>query len=188
MPGSISEKIHVNINGAAQGMFIKGASRDNPLLLFLHGGPGMPFYWMTQRHPIDIYEDFTVVWWEQRGAGLSYDPDIPPETMTAAQFIDDTLDVTRYLLDRFDQDKLYLMGHSWGSYIGIQAVARAPELYHAYIGVGQMTHQIASEQLAHEYAVAHFTDAGRRPDAASFGGCATERIRSASILVHGVAR
>ncbi|MGB7982654.1 MAG: alpha/beta hydrolase [Candidatus Nanopelagicales bacterium] len=156
----ISEKIHVEINGVEQGMFIKGTSPDNPVLLFVHGGPGMTMYWMTQRRPIDIYDDFTVVWWEQRGAGLSYDPEIPAETMVASQFIDDTLEVTRYLLGRFDRDKLYLMGHSWGSYIGIQAVAKAPEMYHAYVGVGQLTHQIESEQLAYEYALAQFKDTG----------------------------
>ena len=162
MARSISEKTHVDINGVEQGMFIKGTSVDNPLLLFLHGGPGMPEYWMTQFHPIDIYNDFTVVWWEQRGAGLSFDPDIPPKTMTAEQFIEDTLEVTRYLLDRFDQDKLYVMAHSWGSYIGIQAAAKAAKLYHAYIGVGQVTHQIESEMLAYEYAVAYFKDTGDR--------------------------
>lgn len=149
MAGGISEKIHVRINGLEQGMFVKGTRPHNPVLLFLHGGPGMPMYWMTRRHPIDIYENFTVAWWEQRGAGLSYDPEIPPETMVTSQFIDDTLEVSRYLLDRFHKDKLYLMGHSWGSYIGVQAVAKAPELYHAYIGVGQLTHQIESEQLAY---------------------------------------
>ena len=158
--GSISEKIHVDINGVDQGMFIKGTSVDNPLLLFLHGGPGMPMYFMTHRHPIDIYDDFTVVWWEQRGAGLSFGPDIPPETMAAPHFIDDTLEVTRYLLDRFDRDKLYLMGHSWGSYVGIQAAAKAPDLYHAYIGVGQLTHQIESEHLAYRYALAHYRQTG----------------------------
>jgi len=115
---------------------------------------------MTHRYPIDIYEHFTIVWWEQRGAGLSYDPEIPPETMVASQFVDDTLEVTRSLLGRFDRDELYLMGHSWGSYIGIQAVAKAPELFHAYIGVGQLTHQIESEHLAYEYALAHFRDSG----------------------------
>ncbi len=159
---NISEKIHQDINGIDQGMFIKGTSSDNPVLLFVHGGPGMPTYWMTRRHPIDIYEHFTVVWWEQRGAGLSYDPEIPSETMVASQFVDDTLEVTRSLLGRYDHDKLYLMGHSWGSYIGIQAVAQAPELFHAYIGVGQLTHQIESEHLAYVYALAHFRDVGDR--------------------------
>jgi pimeloyl-ACP methyl ester carboxylesterase len=160
MAGSLAEKIRVEINGVQQGMFIKSTNVDNPVLLFVHGGPGMPMYWLTQRYPTGLEEHFTVVWWEQRGVGLSYDPDIPAETMTADQFVDDTLEVTRYLLDRFDQEKVYLMGHSWGSYIGIRAAAKAPELFHAYIGMGQLTHQLESEQLAYDYALAYYRDLG----------------------------
>ena len=160
LAGSLSEKIRVEINGVAQGMFIKSKDSRNPVLLFVHGGPGMPEYWLTQRYPTGLEDHFTVVWWEQRGAGLSYNPDIPPETMTAEQFIADTLAVSRYLLERFGQEKLYLMGHSWGSYIGIQAAAQAPELFHAYIGMGQITYQLQSEHLAYAYALEWYKDNG----------------------------
>ena len=157
---SLSEKIHIQINGVEQGMFIKSRNSQNPVLLFVHGGPGMPEYWLIQRYPTGLEDHFTVVWWEQRGAGLSYNPDISPETMTAAQFIADTLEVTRYLLNRFGKEKIYLMGHSWGSTIGIQAAAQAPELYHAYIGMGQISNQLQSEQLAYEYALAQYRNNG----------------------------
>jgi pimeloyl-ACP methyl ester carboxylesterase len=160
LAGSLSEKIHVEINGLEQGMFIKSKNIHNPVLLFLHGGPGLPEYWLTQRYPTGLEDHFTVVWWEQRGASLSYKPDTPPETMTAEQFIADTLEVTRYLVNRFDQEKIYLMGHSWGSYIGIQAAVQAPELYYAYIGMGQITYQLQSEQLAYEYALAQYRNTG----------------------------
>ena len=156
--GSLSEKIRVQINGMAQGMIIKSRSTKNPVLLFVHGGPGMPEYWLTQDHPTGLEDHFTVVWWDQRGAGLSYDPDIPPSIMSAAQMVADTLAVTRYLIQRFDQKKIYIMGHSWGSYIGIQAAAEAPELYRAYIGVGQITDQLESEQAAYAYALAYYAD------------------------------
>jgi pimeloyl-ACP methyl ester carboxylesterase len=162
LAGSLSEKIHVEINGVTQGMFIKSKNTQNPVLLFVHGGPGMPAYWLTRRYPTGLEDHFTVVWWEQRGAGLSYSPDIPPETMTVAQFVADTVAVSRYLLERFDQEKLYLMGHSWGSFIGIQAAAQAPELYHAYIGMGQVTHQLQSEHMAYAYALAWYRDQGDR--------------------------
>jgi pimeloyl-ACP methyl ester carboxylesterase len=79
LPGSISEKIHVNINGVEQGMFIKGKDASNPVLLYLHGG--MPDYFLTQDYPTGLDEYFTVVWWEQRGSGLSYSSDIPPESV-----------------------------------------------------------------------------------------------------------
>ena len=158
--GSLSEKIRVPINGVDQGMFIKSTNVEHPVLLFVHGGPGMPEYWLTERYPTGLEDYFTVVWWEQRGAGLSYDPRLTEEEMTVEQFVADTVEVTRYLIDRFDHGQIYLMGHSWGSYIGIQAAARAPELYHAYIGVGQLTHQIESEQLAYDYALSYYDSVG----------------------------
>ena len=156
LAGSLSEKILVDINGIKQGMFIKSKDVNHPVLLFVHGGPGMPEYWLTQSYPTGLENFFTVVWWEQRGAGLSYSPDVPPETMTAEQFVADTIEVTNYLRKRFGKEKIYLMAHSWGSYIGIQAAAREPDLYYAYIGLGQITHQIQSEQLAYQYALTYY--------------------------------
>lgn len=160
LAGSLSQKIRVQINGVRQGMFIKSKDVRNPILLFLHGGPGMPEYFLTETYPTHLEESFTVVWWDRRGAGLSYSPHIPRESMTVEQSILDTLAVTNYLRERFGKEKIYLMAHSGGSFVGIQAVARAPQLYHAYIGLGQMTHQIASEKLAYEYMLARFKENG----------------------------
>jgi pimeloyl-ACP methyl ester carboxylesterase len=160
LAGSIAEKIWVNINGIEQGMFIMSKAANNPVLLFVHGGPGMPEYWLTERYPTGLENEFTVVWWEQRGAGLSYRPDIPPETMTYEQFIADTLAVTNYLRNRFHQEKIYLMAHSGGSIFAIQVAARAPELYYAYIGMAQMVYGLKSEQLAHAYMLATFKENG----------------------------
>lgn len=155
---SISEKIHVNINGVEQGMFIKSKDSTNPVLLYLHGG--MPDYFLTRKYPTGLEDYFTVVWWEQRGSGLSYCADIPPETMTLEQMISDTKDLTNYLRKRFGQEKIYLMGHSGGTFIGIQVASRAPELYHAYIGVAQMSDQLKSERLAYEYMLKKFRENG----------------------------
>lgn len=121
-------------------MFIQSKDPAHPVLLFLHGG--MPEYFLTERYPTGLENDFTVAWWEQRGAGLSYRPGIPPETMTLEQFIADSLSVTSYLRDRFGQEKIYLMAHSGGTFIGLQAVARAPEPYHAYIGAAQAVNRL----------------------------------------------
>jgi pimeloyl-ACP methyl ester carboxylesterase len=151
IPNSISEKTFVTINGVEQGMFIRSADSAHPVLLFLHGGPGMPTYALEQKYPTGLEQDFTVVWWEQRGAGLSYSSDIPPETMTVQQIVDDTVAVSDYLRQRFGKEKIYLMGHSWGSFVGIQAAAQAPDRFHAYIGVGQLTNQLESERLAYDY-------------------------------------
>lgn len=143
-------------------MFIESRDEGRPVLLFVHGGPGMPEFWLTQRYPTGLAELFTVVWWEQRGAGLSYSSAIPPETMRVEQFVADTLEVMRYLRRRFDTEKIYLLAHSWGSFIGLQAAAQAPELLHAYIGMGQVTHQLRSERQSYEYLLARFTENGDR--------------------------
>lgn len=158
LEGSISEKIRVKINGVEQGMFIKSKNSTNPVLLYLHGG--MPDYFLTQKYPTGLEDYFTVVWWEQRGSGLSYSTDIPPETMTLEQMISDTKEVTNYLRKRFGQDKIYLMGHSGGTFIGIQVAAQAPEFYTAYIGVAQMSNQLKSEMLAYEYMLKQFGEKG----------------------------
>jgi pimeloyl-ACP methyl ester carboxylesterase len=156
VPGSISEKIWIDVNGVQEGMFIKSKNASNPVLLFLHGGTGMPEYFITRDYPTGLENLFTVVWWERRGTGLSYGPSIPPETMTIEQMIADTLAVTNYLRQRFHQDKIYLMAHSGGSIIAIQAAARAPELYNAYIAIGQMAYQLKSENLAYAYMLEQF--------------------------------
>lgn len=156
----VCEKVFADINGLRQGMFIQCTDTANPLLLFLHGG--LPEYFLTERYPTGLENDFTVAWWEQRGAGLSYQPGIPAETMTSRQFIADTLSVTNYLRNRFGKEKIYLMAHSGGTFFGIQAAAQAPELYHGYIGVAQMVYQLQSERLAYEYMLERFKEAGKR--------------------------
>ena len=158
LAGSISEKVFVNINGVEQGMFIMSKDATHPVLLYLHGG--MPDYFLTQRYPTGLEDYFTVVWWEQRGSGISYSADIPPETMTLEQMISDTLEVTNYLRHRFGKEQIYLMGHSQGTFIGIQVAARAPELYYAYIGVAQISNQLKSERLAYEYMLQQFQKNG----------------------------
>ena len=158
----VSEKIRVNINGVEQGMFIQSKDATKPVLLFLHGGPGMPEYFLTRRYPTGLEDLFTVCWWEMRGAGLSYRADISPETLTLEQLTADTIEVTQYLRKRFGQEKIYLLGHSGGSFIGIQAAARAPELYHAYIGMAQMAYQMQSETAAYQYMLGQYRELGNR--------------------------
>jgi pimeloyl-ACP methyl ester carboxylesterase len=156
--GSISEKTFVDINGMKQGMFIRSRDVTNPVLLYLHGGT--PDYFLTKKYPTGLEDHFTIVWWEQRGAGLSYSPNIPRETITLEQMISDTIAMTNYLRQRFGKEKIYLMGHSGGTFVGILAAARAPELYHAYIGVAQMSNQLQSEKLAYDYMLQQFKEQG----------------------------
>jgi pimeloyl-ACP methyl ester carboxylesterase len=157
---SISEKTYETIGGVRQGMFIRGADKDNPVLLFLHGGPGMPTYFLTRQFPTGLEDHFTVCYWEQRDAGISYNPDLSAGSLTVEQLMQDTIEVTNYLRERFGQEKIYLMGHSWGSFIGLQVAATAPELYHAYIGVAQVTNQLQSEQIAYQWMLEQYQAAG----------------------------
>lgn len=158
LAGSISERVFINVNGVQQGMFIKSKDVKNPVLLYLHGG--MPDYFLTRKYPTGLENYFTVVWWEQRGSGLSYNAGTSSEKITLEQMVSDTLEVTNYLRERFQQEKIYLMGHSGGTFIGIQAAARAPELYYAYIGVAQTSNQLLSEKIAYDYMLQQFKENG----------------------------
>jgi pimeloyl-ACP methyl ester carboxylesterase len=161
--GSISEKIRVDINGVEQGMFIRGRDATKPVLLFVHGGAGMPEYFLAQKHPkaLEVLEEhFTVCWWERRGAGLSYSAGIAPHTMTVEQMLSDLLAVTDYLRDRFHEEKIYLMAHSGGTFFALQAVARSPQSYHAYIPVAQIAYQLKSENMAYQYMLKRFQEIG----------------------------
>jgi len=169
VPGSISERAYVDINGWREGMIVRSRDPRNPVLLYLHGG--IPDYFLDRTFPTRLDDLFTVVWWEQRGSGMSYRPDLPSETLTVEQQVADTLEVTNYLRKRFSQDKIFLMGHSGGTFIGIQAAARAPQLYRAWIGVAQMANQLESEKLAWRYMREQYAAQGdeamvRRLDAA----------------------
>ena len=160
LANSISEKIFVNINGVEQGMFIKGKDMTKPVLLYLHGG--MPDYFLTQQYPTGFEDYFIVVWWEQRGAGLSYHAETAPERITAEQSVSDVIAMTNYLRQHFGRDKIFLMGHSGGTFIGIQAAAKAPELYQAYVGVAQASNQLKSEKLAYDYLLKRFQEKGNQ--------------------------
>ena len=160
LPESISEKTFATIGGVKQGMMIKGKNANNPVALFLHGGPGMPTYFLTKQFPNGLEDYFTVCYWEQRGAGISYTANMNAADITTEQLVSDAIEVTNYLCRRFGQEKIYLIGHSWGSFIGLLTAAQAPELYHAYIGISQITNQAESEKIAYAWMTARYTEAG----------------------------
>jgi pimeloyl-ACP methyl ester carboxylesterase len=149
--GSIAEKTFVNVNGTSLGMFIMAKDSNKPVLLYLGGGPGIPMMVMEKNYPSGLENEFILCYPEYRGTSLSYDPDTPVESMTIEQYVDDTVEITNYLLNRFKQEKIYLVGHSFGSYVGIKVVDQHPELYHAYIAVAQISDPIESEMLAYDY-------------------------------------
>ena len=149
LEGSISEKLFVDINDTTLGMFLVGKDETNPVLLFLGGGPGIPEYFLEKEYPTGLEEEFVVCYLEYRGTSLSYDPEIDPETISGQQYVEDAVAVTRYLQKRFGQEKIYLMGHSYGTEIALNTVSQYPELYLAYIAMSQKTDQKESEFLAY---------------------------------------
>ena len=152
--GSISTIETIMLGGIEQSMIIRGKDRTNPVMLFLHGGPGSPEYAFIRQTNLGLEDHFVMVYWEQRGSGKSFAADIPLETMTLPQFVADTKELSEVLITRFDQDKIFLMGHSWGTVMGVTAAQQYPELYHAYFGLGQVGYQYEGERLSLEWAQA----------------------------------
>jgi len=141
LPGSIAELATVRLGGQDQAVMIRGHNTDKPVLLYLSGGPGQSDLPYARVLYGDLEQDFIVVGWDQRGTGKSYAALDPTTSLTLDQAVSDTLELTRYLIERFDEDKIYLMGESWGTTLGVLAVQRHPELYYAWIGSGQMVSQ-----------------------------------------------
>jgi pimeloyl-ACP methyl ester carboxylesterase len=146
VPGSIAELVTVRLGGHDQAILVRGHSSDLPVLLYLSGGPGQSDLPYSRVLLADLTETFVVVSWDQRGTGKSYAALDPTATLTPAQAVADTLALTNYLRDRFDEEKIYLLGESWGSTLAVLAAQQRPELYHAVIGSGQMVSQRATDR------------------------------------------
>ena len=146
---------HVPLGGIEQAIFVQGAKESNPVLLFLHGGPGVPI--IPFMRDVDVHaklqKHFVMVYWDQRGAGYSYHAGIPVESMNIAQFLADTHELVEILRTRFHTSKIYLAGHSWGSLLGVLTVARHPELFYAYVGIGQAVDLQENEQASYQFAI-----------------------------------
>lgn len=153
MQNSIAKFVKPNINGVGQSILIRGQNKDNPVLLFVHGGPGYSEMGEIRKCFEPLEKHFTLAIWDQRGAGKSYSAEIPQETMTMEQFIEDTKEVSIYLKSEFNKEKIYIVGHSWGSMLGLLTVQRYPELYHAYVGVGQLVDAPESEDIIYKYLI-----------------------------------
>lgn len=150
MTGSIAELTTVDVDGHDLRLMIRGHDVDNPVLLFLAGGPGGSELGAMRRHLAELEEHVTVVTWDQRGTGSSYSELDPTETITLDGAVADTLAVTDHLRERFGQDHIYLLGQSWGSTLGVLAVQQRPEAYRAFIGTGQMVSQRATDRIFYE--------------------------------------
>jgi pimeloyl-ACP methyl ester carboxylesterase len=151
----------VRVGGSEQWIHVRGADARNPVVLFLHGGPGTSQLTANARNTGALEDAFMLVDWDQRGAGKSYAAGLLPGSMTIEQFVADTLELTQQLLGWFDQPRLVLVGHSWGSAIGALAVAARPDLFSCYVGIGQVSSMIEGEAISYRWTL---QEARRRRD------------------------
>jgi len=135
---SIALLEQATLSGSKQWILIRGSNINNPLLLFLHGGPGMPTMYLAHDFQRELERSFIVVQWDRRGAGKSFAAGMSSQRMTVSQEINDTLELIDQLRARFHQPKVYLVGFSYGTYLGILLAQRAPERLYAYVGIGQL--------------------------------------------------
>ncbi|WP_080873848.1 alpha/beta fold hydrolase [Oceanobacillus timonensis] len=147
----IAIKEYVKINGVEQGIIVESLNQNKPLLLFLHGGPGFPAYPINKALGVKLEQYFDVCYWDQRGTGMSYDANTAKKGVTVEQLVDDTIKITNHLRKKYTRNKVFILGHSWGSYLGCLVVQKRPELFYAYIGVGQIGAQLESEKEAYQY-------------------------------------
>jgi len=154
LAGSIAEISYHSLGGLDQWVLMRGASTANPPLIMLHGGPGFSETSFFRYYNASLERSFTVVYWDQRGAGKSFTPHIPRESMTLERFVADLDELVEIVRTRLAQPKVVLFGHSWGSVLGSVYAARFPEKVAAYVGSGQIGDARAAESASYAYALA----------------------------------
>ncbi len=152
---------NVEVNGSIQNIRVRAAKKGLPVILFLHGGPGVCDRHNILRDHSDLAEDFTLVCWDQRGSGKSYTPDIKKSVPKVADYVDDVEFMLEYLTGKFGVRKVAMVGHSWGSIIGVLAAARRPDLLFAYVGEGQFVDGDRNEEGSYRFCL---EEAKRRGD------------------------
>ena len=151
--GGINESMYVEINGTQQWISIYGQDKNNPVLLYLHGGPGSSSSAYDYAFTRQWADEYTVVTWDQRNCGKSYSEDQNDTELTYDLMMSDGVEITNYLRDYLGKEKITLLGHSWGTYLGSNLVLEYPELYECYIGVGQLVDMDLNEEAFREVAM-----------------------------------
>ena len=143
----------IQLDGIEQWINIRGEERDNPVILFLHGGPGAPLFPGIQEIGVKtgLEKSYVMVYWEQPGTGKSFDQDIPDSIMAINKLVSYTGNIARYLIDKFDRDNIFIMARSWGSVIGLLSVKKYPEIFEAYISIGQLVDPLKNDRLSYQF-------------------------------------
>ena len=151
IPDSIAKLEKVKIGGVDQWLLMRGTNTENPILLFLHGGPGFSEMGLFRHFNAELEKHFVIVNWDQWGAGKSYSKTLVSEPMTIEQFVSDGIEIVEFLKNKFKQDKIYLVGHSWGSLLGMLMISRYPESFYAYVGTGQVANMPEAEKISYQF-------------------------------------
>lgn len=162
-PNGIETLVKVPINGTDQWLSIRGKDRRNPILLVLHGGPASPSMPSDYTYQSPWEDYFTVVQWDQRGAGKTYAANTEQKMapgMTIEGMTDDAAQVVQYLREHYGKQKIFLMGHSWGTVLGTRLAQQHPEWFYAYIGVGQVVNVRRNEEVGYDFALSSAKSSG----------------------------
>lgn len=159
-PNGVQETYQTRLGGLNQWVFVRGQDRDNPIILFVHGGPASPMApvsWLFQR-PIEEY--FTVVHYDQRASGKTYaanDTINLGNTIRIEQYVKDGVELAEFIRKKYGKEKVILIGHSWGTIVGMRVALQRPDLFYAYVGIGQVINTNDNERLSVDYAVKEAT-------------------------------
>lgn len=178
---SISTLEQVKLNGSSNDIMIRGKDKDNPVILFVHGGPGTSEIPYADKYQDLLESNFTVVNYDQRASGKSYHFFDDYSNLSPDLLVEDLLAVTDYITKRLGKEKVILIGHSYGTYIGMQAANKAPEKYEAYVGIGQMSNIKESEIDNLNYTIEQAKKAGNREDVIYLQGL-TENVKNGEIF------
>ncbi len=162
----IDKKESVILGGLKQTVHIWGTDTENPVLLFLHGGPGVPNRHSIAKYHLDLTDDFTLVAWDQRGTGGSYFG-CDPKSLTLDQLVDDCGQLLSWLCQTLDKKKIFLLGGSWGTELGTLVCQKYPQLVAGYIGYGQVVNGIENEELSYRFVLEKAKEANDAEDIAA---------------------
>ena len=161
-PGGIDLLGNVILGGEEQWVLIRGKKQTNPVLLYLHGGPGSFVIPRARDFGHRLEEDFVVVYWDQRGSGKSFRSGIPADSMHLERFIEDTHELAEVLKRRFNVPKIYLVGNSWGAALGALTAHRYPESFYAFVSTGQLVNTARAEGAAYTFTLTTAKETGNK--------------------------
>ncbi len=162
----VQEHAYIALGGIEQYVQIRGEDRNNPVILWLHGGPGFPLTYMTGRYQTELERDYTIAVWEQRGCGRTLYRNPGESNPTIGQLLSDLDELVDYLRKRFDRDEIILIGQSWGTVLATDYIHRHPQKIAAYIGIGQVTDFLQGKILAAQHAESRARAKGNGKDVA----------------------